>query len=310
MARALPDERSTMADATPPQPPSTPPPHQQQPPFTHPNPVAPEENELTIVSHSNLFYWWPVWAVCFILGALTLLESSHLVTIPADTEVAHGAKVILSDGKTLENQAVYYMKDPKKDPNDTAHELKKPSVQISKHKSYGVVFTFILLVVIFITNVPLRGMWSLVVIVLFAFLIVLFAYFEVWSSLIDILESLDIRINAAGYIVIGFSLFVLWLVTLLLFDRQVYITVTPGNFKVCTEIGGGEHVYDTVGMQLEKQRSDLFRHWILGLGSGDLIVRTSGAQNVHIDLPNVLFIGRKVQQIENLIKRKSVVEAR
>jgi hypothetical protein len=297
-----------MADATPS--PTTPPPEHQQPPFTHPNPVEPEENELTIVSHSNLFYWWPVWLICFILGVLTMFERNALAVVPTDMQPAHKVTVILADGTKLENQAVLYGKDPRTSPEDEANKLQRPSVRISKHKSYGVLFTFVLLLVIFITNVPLRGMWSLVVIILVAFLILLLAYFNVWDWLFGIIEQLDIRINEGGYFMIGATLFLMWFVTFVFFDRQVYITVTPGNFKVCTEIGGGEHVYDTVGMQLEKKRSDLFRHWILGLGSGDLVVRTSGAQNVHIDLPNVLFIGRKVQQIENLIKKKSVVEAR
>jgi hypothetical protein len=181
-------------------------------------------------------------------------------------------------------------------------------LRISKHKSYGVLFTFVLLLVIFITNVPLRGMWSLIVILVGAFVILLLAFFGLWDRVFEILSALDIRINEGGYFLIGTTLLLLWLVTFLFFDRQVYITVTPGNFKVCTEIGGGEKVYDTAGMQLEKHRSDLFRHWILGMGSGDLTVHTSGAQSAHIDLPNVLFIGRKVEQIENMIKKKAVVQ--
>jgi len=140
--------------------------------------------------------------------------------------------------------------------------------------------------------------------------VLLFAYFQVWDTVMGYISQLDIRINEGGYFMIGLTLFILWIITFVLFDRQVYITVTPGNFKVCTEIGGGEHVYDTAGMQLEKHRSDLFRHWILGFGSGDLTVQTSGAQSAHIELPNVLFIGRKVEQITNLIKKKAVVETR
>jgi len=46
---------------------------------------------------------------------------------------------------------------------------------------------------------------------------------------------------------------------------------------------------------------------LLGLGSGDLIVRTSGAQTHQFEMPNVLFIGRKVQAIEDLLREKSVV---
>jgi len=102
-------------------------------------------------------------------------------------------------------------------------------------------------------------------------------------------------------------LLVVWLVTFVFFDRQIYMRFTPGQLKVCTEIGGGEKVYDAVGMTLEKQRSDLFRHWILGLGSGDLVVNTAGAGVHHFDLPNVLFIGKKVQQIEDMLRERKMV---
>src|SRR5260370_40396261 len=115
MARALLDERSIMADATPPQPP-TPPPHQQQPPFTHPNPAEPEENELTIVSHSNLFYWWPVWAVSFILGVLTMFENHVMAVVPGDAKIAHRATVELASGDTKPKQLVTYRVDPKPNP--------------------------------------------------------------------------------------------------------------------------------------------------------------------------------------------------
>jgi hypothetical protein len=122
------------------------------------------------------------------------------------------------------------------------------------------------------------------------------------------LSLLDIRINGAGYFLISSVLFGLWLLVMLLFDRQIYMTFTSGQLKVSTEIGGGEKVYDTVGMTLEKQRSDLFRHWLLGMGSGDLIVKTSGAQAHQFDMPNVLFISSKVREIETMLKNKPVVE--
>src|SRR5207302_4493790 len=90
------------------------------------------------------------------------------------------------------------------------------------------------------------------------------------------------------------------LVTFLVFDRQIYIIFQPGALKVCLQVGGGEKQYDTIGMTIEKERSDLFRHWILGLGSGDIIVRTSGADRHEFRLNNVLFIGRKLQAIEEM----------
>ncbi len=57
-------------------------------------------------------------------------------------------------------------------------------------------------------------------------------------------------------------------------------------------------------------KCDLFRHWILGLGSGDLVVKTTGAQMHEFDLHNVLFIGKKVKQIEDMLKKRVVVQAR
>lgn len=54
-------------------------------------------------------------------------------------------------------------------------------------------------------------------------------------------------------------------------------------------------------MGLEKRRDDLFRHWLLGLGSGDLQVRTSGATHEQIDVRNVLFISSKVAVIQKFI---------
>jgi hypothetical protein len=114
----------------------------------------------------------------------------------------------------------------------------------------------------------------------------------------------------AGYALISTVLFIIWLVTFTLFDQQLYMIFTPGQLKVRTEIGGGEKAFDTAGMTVEKQRSDLFRHWVLGLGSGDLIVNTSGANAHHFDLGNVLFVGRKVQQIEDMLREKAVVKGR
>ena len=100
----------------------------------------------------------------------------------------------------------------------------------------------------------------------------------------------------------------MWVVTVYFFDRQMYMIFTPGQFKVCLEIGGGETAYDTMGMTIQKQRDDLFRHWILGLGSGDLIVRTSGANAHEFHMHNVLFVGHKLKQIEDMQRERPVVQ--
>jgi hypothetical protein len=279
-----------------------------------PHPAHPEQREITIVSHSNLFYWWPVWFFGFILWGLSMVSGTYLATVPEGTEALTKAKVegTRPDGTTelaANRQVLVLPENQPLDPQrpDNPHN---PRRHMSRNKNFGVLFAFVLLLVIVITNVPLRGMWSVMVIAMTIMLIIILWLAELWEKVVAALSLLDIRINAGGYLTISLVLFIIWLVTFVFFDKQIYMIFTPGQLKVRTEIGGGEEVYDAMGMSLRKQRSDLFRHWILGLGSGDLIVNTSGAQARHLDLPNVLFIGKKVQMIEDMLKKKAVVESR
>src|SRR5207249_4845201 len=135
-------------------------------------------------------------------------------------------------------------------------------------------------------------------------LALLFAWLEVWKTILNWVSFLDIRINAAGYLVISLFLFLLWLLIILLFDRQIYLVLAPGQLRVRKEIGGAEDIYDTTNMRVQKQRNDFFRHWILGIGSGDLIVKPNNAEEIH--MPNVLFIGYKVKKIEEMLEIRQV----
>ena len=272
------------------------------------------KSEIRIVSHSGLFYWWPVWAIGFILAGITAMEDSYLATVPKKTDFYPEAiktdvtfkKAAAGQGeKTTES---YEGRDVLIAPKGS--HIEKPHLHMTNHKSYGVLFATVLLLVIAITNIPMRGLWSVIVIVVIVSLVVILALMHVWEDIFAALSFLDIRINVGGYLFISLILLGVWLVIFLLFDQQIYMVFTPGQFRVRLEIGEGETAYDTTGMTLQKQRSDLFRHWILGLGSGDLIVKTSGAQAHHFDLYNVLFIGKKVQQIEDMLKKKAVVESR
>ncbi len=201
------------------------------------------------------------------------------------------------DGKPIPGNTESYTKDQvhviaspqeKNKPYEMPTTDGKPQdlkLRILPHRIGGVIFVFVLLMVIFITNVPLRGMWSLLVIVVAVALVVIFITIGWIETIITWLALLDVRINMAGYMTIAVFLFIIWLVALLAFDRQRYIIFTPGQFKVCDEIGGGEQVYSTDGISFQKQRSDFFRHYVLGLGSGDLIVRTAGAQRTTSTFP-------------------------
>jgi hypothetical protein len=287
---------------------------------TQPAPGTEGRAEIRIVSHSNLFYWWPVWAIGFLMALLTYLDGHRMALVPDGTKAFRDATVkqaLQENGGRYDPPGkcdVLIVEDPKRLPPARAESAgaplpvpEQPRLRAASNKTYGVLFVIMLILVIVITNVPLRGLWSVVVIVAIVLGSIIFYLAHWWEPILESLRLLHVVINEAGYIVISLALFIIWLVTFLFFDQQIYMVFTPGQLRVRQEIGGGETVYDTTGMMVQKQRNDLFRHWIIGLGSGDLIVNTSGATAHHFDLPNVLFVGYKVKQIEDMLREKPVV---
>jgi hypothetical protein len=260
--------------------------------------------EIRIVSHSNLFYWWPVWVVGFIIAILAWIDGHMMVIVPRGTTLEHNRQV---QGLPEKGEVDLLILPKQKGAADNDQGPSVAMVRVAGYKGYGVFFAIILLLIIVFTNVPLRGMWSVTLVVTAVLLSIILALAGWWEPILARLEQLHIYMNIAGYLVLSSALFVIWLVTLTLFDPQVYMVFTPGQLRVHQEIGGGEAAYDTAGMVIQKQRNDLFRHWVLGLGSGDLIVNTSGATAHHFDLPNVLFVGYKVRQIETMLREKQVV---
>ncbi len=267
-------------------------------------PAATEREEVTIVSHSGLFYWWPVWAVGFIMALYTYFDGHRLAIVPKDT-VPELKRDVQGHGQ----RDVLIVQPGEKLPADPSNENKplEPRLRLANSSFPGVLWAIVLLLVIVITNVPLRGLWSVVIIIAVVLLSVIFALAGWWEHILHALYVLDIRINMGGYLFISLVLFGLWVITVFIFDKQVYMIFSPGQLRVCQEIGGGETAYDTQGMVVNKQQSDLFRHWILGLGSGDLVVRTAGANTHEFNLHNVLFVGHKLRQIERMKVEKAVV---
>jgi len=284
---------------------TAPPPAQPQAP--------PRQKEITIYSHSSLFYWWPVWVGGFIMAIVTFFSHEVLAIVPVHTEPEQNRQLPWlksEDGKSKDEgiRNVLVLPKGKELPkNKTTGKPEEPHLRIAHSKNVGVLFCTILLLVVFITNVPLRGLWSVIVIGTIIFLSIIFAILDWWDPILTYLSFLDIRINMGGYLFISIVLFALWCIITFLFDKQIYMVFAPGQFRVRLEIGEGETAYDTAGMTIQKQRSDLFRHMILGFGSGDLIVRTSGAQAHTFDLPNVLALGRRVREIEDMLRTRAVV---
>src|SRR5205823_5596062 len=100
-----------------------------------------DQDQITIVSHSNLFYWWPVWAVGFLLGILTFFDGHRMATVPEGTKALRGADVRApSESATFEGRDVLVLPPGKHlGSNPTAPPI-DPRLHISRGKNYGVLF--------------------------------------------------------------------------------------------------------------------------------------------------------------------------
>lgn len=278
-------------------------------PPTPPAPGAaakPLPQEIKVVAHSSLLYWWPVWFFGFVFSLWTLADKHRMAILD------EGSKVIVEQ-RNAEGEPVKAYIDPGEDLKTlTKNATKSPDngnqytfpIRVSPRAWMGPMFFLILFLVIIITNVPLRGLWSLVTIIGIVVIALILSLMEKWDDLLKAMGDLHIFMNLAGYLTLSVAIFAAWLIAVWVFDRRTYIIFTAGQVKVCEEIGGREKVYDTTNMTLEKHRDDWFRHIILGFGTGDLTVRAAGADRQQIVMPNVAFIGFKIDAIESMLRAR------
>ncbi|HMF18457.1 MAG TPA: hypothetical protein VKE98_14705 [Gemmataceae bacterium] len=267
--------------------------------MNQPSPTLPQT--IRVVSHTTLIYWWPVWLVGLILAGLTYFDGTRLAVLPPGTTVR-----VIQPNKVYELETNKTSADLEEAAAKSAKGQDAFSVRVAAHKRYGLVYTIVLVLVIFGSNVPLRGLASVVAILAILAVTVLFRHLDWWTPIFDLLGSLPIQISMAGYLVPSLVLLILWLATFFLYDPLRYVVFTPGQMAVHKEIGDQREVFDTTQVEVEKRRSDLFRHWVLGFGAGDLIIKVP-SQSLQIVLPNVLFVGRRVTEIANLMRLKPVL---
>jgi hypothetical protein len=187
------------------------------------------------------------------------------------------------------------------------HEIGNNRELFHPSSNLGVIFFATLFLVILMTNFTVRGLASGMVILGAAFLTVLFAYLGWWDTILGWFGELKINMNCGAYFWFSTVMFMTWCISVFLVDHMTYFQVEPGQVTRNYVFGAGSQSYNTQGMMLEKHRADLFQNWLLGLGSGNLVIRTSGASHEVIEVPNVMFIGWKVEAMEQLIAMEPAV---
>jgi hypothetical protein len=267
--------------------------------------TVPDE-EIRVYGHSNLFYWWPVWVAGFVLALLTYLDGHVMAVVPPGTQLESDQVL---PGHTQPSAVLIAPPGQQVPPLPGARQGEDvPRLRVAANNNYGVVFVGLLLLVIAITNFILRGLASVIALAFIVIVILFLALMGWWDSVLVWLGGLDVRINAGGYMAVALPLFVIWLFSTFVYDHYVYMIVTRGQVRIRKSIGDSEVAVDSSGLLLEKKRNDVFRHWLLGLGSGDMHVKTAGPANLDFSLPNVLFVGTKLSRIQDLLREKEVAE--
>jgi len=183
-------------------------------------------------------------------------------------------------------------------------QFRDAAVVIHPSKSLGVIYTVVFILVVVLTNATVRGIASAMVITVLIALTFLFAYMDWWEAIFEAVDRLAIFMNLGFYVFFSTAVFLIWALGVFVFDRMDYWVVRPGQVVHQMVFGGGSRSYDTRNMSVYKLRNDLFRHWILGLGSGDIHISTAGGGGQEFILPNVMFAGRKLLTIQELVAMK------
>jgi hypothetical protein len=180
-------------------------------------------------------------------------------------------------------------------------EIGGQTVRFYPSGQFGVLFFVLMTLVITFTNITMRGLVSGLAILTVALIAVIIAAFGWWDTIFGWLGDARVYLNQGAYFWFSTALLVLWLLTVFVLDRFTYWRVRSGQISHEYVMGAGSETYSTTNMRFEKRRDDLFRHWLLGLGSGDLTIYTSGATPREIHLPNVAFVASKKRAAEKLI---------
>src|SRR5262245_61474149 len=118
--------------------------------------------EVVVISHSPLFYWWPVWAVGFLMAGLSYWQDQRIAFVPAGTVAERGARVEGLDGPRDILIAPAGRSLPAASDSE---ELKQPRLRMAESNNPGVIWAMTLCLVVAITHIKLRGVWSLVLLV-------------------------------------------------------------------------------------------------------------------------------------------------
>ena len=166
----------------------------------------------------------------------------------------------------------------------------------------GLSFLTLFCFVFWATHVKARGVWSLVAVLITALAAIGIQWSFGWAALFTQLGFLLIYMNLAFYLFLSTFFLAIWVISFFVMSRFTYWRFTHGQVTA-HRFGGLAHSLDTLGMGVKKLPDDLFLHWLLGLGAGDLEL-TMGGEKFLIE--NVLNVRGRARQAQNIIRRVKI----
>jgi hypothetical protein len=183
-------------------------------------------------------------------------------------------------------------------------QLGDMQVLFSSRTSLGVIYCLVVRLTILITNTHMRGLVSLVVVVCTGFLALLCAYLNWWPHILNWFGHQTVFMDMGFYLFLSTGLLLIWLLIVVVFDHLSFWRIRPGQITHEFVLGAVESSYDTDNMVFTKQQADLFRNWVLGLGSGEFQMQTMGGRGIVAKVSNVLFINARMSKIQRMIATK------
>jgi hypothetical protein len=217
--------------------------------------------DLRLYQHSNLLYWWVVWAYGFVCAGLTYVQGVGVSQLAASADKA---------------------------------SLFHPSPWL------GISFVALVLFVAIFTNVRARGIYSFVLIMVVAGVAWGATHLPSIGTALNWASLLRIHLNLAFYLTFSALLMLLWLFAVVFIDHFTWWRFSPGQVVEEHRIGQATgHAYNTEGMVVRRLPDDFFRHRILGLGTGDFTVKPPYEDS--FEILNVWKANRKQRVIERMV---------
>lgn len=230
--------------------------------------------DLIIYQHSNLFYWWAVWAYGYACAVVTYFSGVGVRQLAATDE-----------------KEILFHRSP----------------------WLGISFVALVLFVVVFTNVRARGVYSFVLLLVAAGLVWGVSRIPGIDVAMNWASLLRIHLNLGFYLAFSSALALIWLFVIVFVDHFTWWRFSPGQVIEEHWVGQATgHAYNTEGMVVRRLPDDFFRHRILGLGllglgTGDFMVRPPHDESFEVH--NVWRANRKQRHMEDMIAMRMMENA-